>query len=101
MSTEHDPSNPHGPWRDPSLPSGARVTDLGWRMTLAEKVAQLYGVWVGADAEGGGVAPHMHDNLADPVDLDKLISTGLGQLTRPFGTAPVDPALGARSLARA
>ncbi|MEY9835058.1 glycoside hydrolase family 3 N-terminal domain-containing protein [Streptacidiphilus sp. EB103A] len=101
MATEHDPSNPHDPWRDPSLPAGARVADLMGRMTLEEKVAQLYGVWVGADAEGGGVAPHMHDNLADPVDLDKLISTGLGQLTRPFGTAPVDPALGARSLARA
>ncbi|MFC1401059.1 MULTISPECIES: glycoside hydrolase family 3 N-terminal domain-containing protein [Streptacidiphilus] len=101
MATEHDPSHPHGPWRDPSLPAGTRVSDLMARMTLEEKVAQLYGVWVGADAEGGGVAPHMHDNLADPVDLDKLISTGLGQLTRPFGTAPVDPALGARSLARA
>ncbi|WP_042392029.1 beta-glucosidase family protein [Streptacidiphilus carbonis] len=101
MATEHDLSQPLGPWRDPSLPAGTRVADLMARMTLEEKVAQLYGVWVGADAEGGGVAPHMHDNLADPVDLDKLISTGLGQLTRPFGTAPVDPALGARSLARA
>ncbi|HQE47065.1 MAG TPA: glycoside hydrolase family 3 N-terminal domain-containing protein, partial [Rhodoglobus sp.] len=34
-------------------------------------------------------------------DLDALLPHGLGQLTRPFGTAPVDPALGALSLVRA
>ncbi len=38
--------------------------------------------------------------MEDPVDLDALLPTGLGQLTRPFGTVPVDPALGALSLAR-
>ncbi|EFL34310.1 xylan 1,4-beta-xylosidase [Streptomyces viridochromogenes DSM 40736] len=34
-------------------------------------------------------------------DWDELITHGLGQLTRSFGTAPVDPALGAQALARA
>ncbi|WP_232248677.1 beta-xylosidase/alpha-l-arabinosidase [Streptacidiphilus rugosus] len=68
-------------------------------MTLREKLAQLVGVWVGASAEGGEVAPHQHE-LEEPVDLDDLLPHGLGQLTRPFGTAPVDPALGALSLAR-
>jgi beta-xylosidase len=77
-----------------------RVADLISRMTLAEKCGQLYGVWVGADAEGGEVAPHMHENLIEQLDLDALVKSGLGQLTRPFGTAPVDPALGALSLAR-
>ena len=37
---------------------------------------------------------------ATTVDLDELLPHGLGQLTRPFGTAPVDPALGALSLMR-
>ncbi|MFD0573993.1 beta-glucosidase [Kitasatospora gansuensis] len=68
-------------------------------MTLREKTAQLVGVWVGASDEGGEVAPHQHEMEAPP-DLDELLPYGLGQLTRPFGTAPVDPALGALSLLR-
>ncbi|MEU9076352.1 glycoside hydrolase family 3 N-terminal domain-containing protein [Kitasatospora sp. NPDC048538] len=68
-------------------------------MTPREKLAQLVGVWVGASDEGGEVAPHQHD-MEEPPDLDDLLPSGLGQLTRPFGTAPVDPALGALSLAR-
>ncbi|MCF4139938.1 glycoside hydrolase family 3 C-terminal domain-containing protein [Streptomyces sp. Tue 6430] len=94
------------PWRDPDLPAAVRVDDLLSRMTLEEKTAQLYGVWVGAATDGDGVAPHQHDMTADSaVDSadgwDELITRGLGQLTRPFGTAPVDPALGARALAGA
>ncbi|MFC8424868.1 glycoside hydrolase family 3 N-terminal domain-containing protein [Streptomyces sp. NPDC057236] len=88
------------PWRDPALPAAARVDDLLSRMTLEEKTAQLYGVWVGADTDGGGVAPHQHDMTADH-DWDELITLGLGQITRSYGTAPVDPGLGARALARA
>ena len=36
------------PWRDPSRPVAERVADLLGRMTLAEKLAQLGSVWVGA-----------------------------------------------------
>ncbi|MER5897070.1 glycoside hydrolase family 3 N-terminal domain-containing protein [Streptomyces sp. NPDC001876] len=89
-----------GPWRDPSLTPEVRVADLITRMTLEEKAAQLYGIWVGADAEGDGVAPHQND-MVDPVDFEELTTRGLGQLTRPFGTAPVDPGVGAVALARA
>ncbi|MFI6371801.1 glycoside hydrolase family 3 N-terminal domain-containing protein [Streptomyces sp. NPDC050546] len=91
------------PWRDPALPAAARVDDLLSRMTLEEKTAQLYGVWVGASTDGDGVAPHQHDMTVDYSDeaWDELITRGLGQLTRSFGTAPVDPALGVRALARA
>ncbi|GHB03491.1 beta-glucosidase [Streptomyces clavifer] len=89
-----------GPWRDPSLIPEERVADLAARMTLEEKAAQLYGVWVGADADGDGVAPHQND-MVDPVDFEELTTRGLGQLTRPFGTAPVDPGVGAVALARA
>lgn len=87
-------------WRDTTLPVDARVEALMSQMTTAEKVAQLYGVWVGASDDGDDVAPHQHD-LSDDVDLDELLPAGLGQLTRPFGTAPVDPAVGALSLMRA
>lgn len=86
-------------WQDSSLPVAERVEALVNTMTPEEKVAQLYGVWVGAGADGGEVAPHQND-MTDDADLDELLPHGLGQLTRPFGTAPVDAALGAISLAR-
>ncbi|WEO95841.1 glycoside hydrolase family 3 N-terminal domain-containing protein [Streptomyces sp. FXJ1.172] len=91
------------PWRDPALPADARVADLLSRMTLEEKAAQLYGVWVGAATDGDGVAPLQREMAAGPAghDWDELITRGLGQLTRSFGTAPVDPALAAQALARA
>ena len=76
-----------------------RVAELIGAMTTAEKVAQLVGVWVGASADGGEVAPHQNDLNPDP-DLDAILPNGLGQLTRPFGTRPVDAAVGALSLQR-
>src|SRR4051794_14978625 len=88
------------PWRDTSLSPRRRAEDLLGRLSLEEKIGQLYGVWVGADDAGEEVAPHQHDLADVPVDWKGLITQGLGQLTRPFGTAPVDAALGARALAR-
>ncbi|MCO1658291.1 beta-glucosidase family protein [Pseudonocardia humida] len=85
-------------WREPGRDPGERAAALIAEMTPAEKLAQLSGIWVGA-AEAGGVAPHQHDETADPVDLEALLPLGIGQLTRPFGTAPVDPRAGAASVA--
>ncbi len=87
------------PWRDSSLPLAERVEALVAELTLEEKLAQLYGIWVGASDDGADVAPHQHEMSGD-VDLDALLPRGLGQITRSFGTAPVDPAVGAVSLAR-
>lgn len=86
-------------WRDTSKTTAERVEALVAEMTLDEKLAQLYGIWVGAASDGGEVAPHQND-MIDDIDIERLLPTGLGQLTRPFGTAPVDPALGALSLQR-
>ncbi|MEU8949942.1 glycoside hydrolase family 3 N-terminal domain-containing protein [Streptomyces sp. NPDC048489] len=97
MAVETTPAAPL--WNDPNRPPTARVAALMAVMTLEEKTAQLHGVWVGASDQGGEVAPHQHD-MEEAVDLDALMPTGLGQLTRPFGTVPVDPALGALSLHR-
>ncbi|KHL02454.1 beta-xylosidase/alpha-l-arabinosidase [Sinomonas humi] len=88
-----------GPWSDPARPAEERAAALIAELTIEEKVAQLYGVWVGASDQGGEVAPHQHE-MEEGVDFDELLPSGLGQLTRPFGTAPVDPALGALSLMR-
>jgi beta-xylosidase len=86
-------------WQDPSLPADRRAADLLARMTLEEKLAQLASAWPGSDAgDGEDVAPLQHA-VNETVDLDAQIPYGLGQLTRPFGTAPVDPADGAAALA--
>ena len=87
-------------WRDPSAPVEERVAALLAQMTLEEKVAQLYGVWAGVDPDGDDVAPHQHDLVDTELDFATLTQHGLGQLTRPFGTAPVDPTEGAKALAR-
>ncbi|GAA1075911.1 beta-glucosidase family protein [Kitasatospora arboriphila] len=86
-------------WQDTARDPGARADALIAAMTLREKIAQLFGVWVGASDEGGEVAPYQHE-MEEPPALDTLLPHGLGQLTRPFGTAPVDPATGALSLMR-
>ncbi len=86
------------PWRDPQLSPGARAKALIPLMSLEEKIAQLVGVWVGADVSGGPVAPHQ-DEMAEIGPWETIIQHGLGQLTRPFGSAPIDAVAGARSLA--
>ncbi|MEU0877143.1 glycoside hydrolase family 3 N-terminal domain-containing protein [Lentzea sp. NPDC005914] len=96
MTTEA--TTPDERWRDPLVSAAERVRDLMARMTPREKVAQLYGVWVGIDS-GGEVAPHQHDFVAE-LDFDDLQQHGIGQLTRVFGTRPIAPEVGAHSLAR-
>ena len=98
MTVEHNVSDEI--WRDRGATAAERAADLIARMTTREKVAQLYGVWVGIDAAGGDVAPYQHEFASAPADWTTLIRDGIGQLTRPFGTAPVDPVIGARGLAR-
>ncbi|PJE94332.1 glycosyl hydrolase [Streptomyces carminius] len=88
----------HHPWQDTSRPAEERAADLLSRMSLEEKLAQLSSIWPGSEAEGEDVAPFQHE-VSETVDLDGLLPHGLGQLTRPFGTAPVEPAEGARALA--
>ncbi|WP_148573606.1 beta-glucosidase family protein [Nocardioides caldifontis] len=85
-------------WRDPAAPADARVADLVARMTLEEKVAQLSGVW-GVDPDVGDMAPMLRDGMGEMAPWAEVIADGLGQLTRPFGTEPVDPVAGARALA--
>ncbi|OXM69123.1 beta-glucosidase family protein [Amycolatopsis vastitatis] len=97
MTTQ--PTTAEEPWRDPAADPAERVRALMARMTLREKLAQLYGIWVGIDS-AGEVAPHQHDFENPAVDFDDLVRHGIGQLTRVFGTRPVDPVIGARSLAR-
>jgi beta-glucosidase len=85
-------------WQDPDAPVDARVSDLASRMTLPEKVAQLSGLW-GVDPDVGEMAPMLRDGMGRSRPFAEAVADGLGQLTRPFGTAPVEPADGLRALA--
>jgi beta-xylosidase len=88
-------------WRDPARTAGERVADLLRRMTLEEKIAQLGSIWMGASGDGDGVAP-MQDqffDLDDQPPFEELVKNGLGQLTRVFGTRPVEAASGMSALA--
>ncbi|NGO75845.1 glycosyl hydrolase [Streptomyces sp. YC504] len=89
------------PWQDTTLSAHVRAADLLARMTTEEKTAQLSSVWLGADVEteAVAVAPGQHTYVAESAVLDALLPYGLGHLTRPFGTVPVEPAEGAARLA--
>ncbi|GAA0439383.1 glycosyl hydrolase [Acrocarpospora corrugata] len=99
-------------WQDPSLPVADRVDALLDEMTLAEKVAQLGSRWVGNetlathqpdpdDAGTHNVAP-LQDVLAAAGKLafEEAIRSGLGHLTRVYGSRPVTPEEGVAELAR-
>jgi beta-xylosidase len=90
------------PWQDPTAAVADRVADLLARMTLDEKAAQLIGIWLrpGADADGDGVAPMQGALDHGPSSVAELVSDGVGQLTRVFGTAPLAPAAGVAAMAR-
>jgi len=79
----------------------SRIAELIARMTLEEKLAQLVGLWEGrgGSGEGGDVAPMQDAMQGEDAGFEAFAANGLGQLTRPFGTAPVDPEEGARALA--
>lgn len=86
------------PWADPACPRDDRVEALLAEMTLEEKLAQLGSAWPGVERVSGNVAP-MQDVFARHTDFSQARKDGLGHLTRPFGTKPVDPSEGARHLA--
>lgn len=70
-------------------------------MTIEEKAAQLVGVWVNASTDGDSVAPLQSQMAGDARSWEDMISQGLGQITRMYGTTPLEPDAGARRLAAA
>ncbi|OAE00954.1 glycoside hydrolase family 3 N-terminal domain-containing protein [Arthrobacter sp. OY3WO11] len=86
-----------------SVPGGGSdaVERLIREMTLEEKLAQLAGVWVNASTDGDSVAPLQNEMAGDGRSWEEVISNGLGQITRMYGTVPVEPLEGARRLAAA
>jgi beta-glucosidase len=79
--------------------TAASIDDLLARLTLRQKVAQLTSVWVMIDA-AGEVAPYQ-GNFAQGSEgrpVTEQLRHGIGQLTRPFGSAPVTPREGIAAL---
>ncbi|KQV69548.1 beta-glucosidase [Nocardioides sp. Root122] len=79
-------------WQDPTARVEDRVDDLVARMTLTEKVGQLASIWLVPD-DAGDMAPMQGAATSVPT-WEAAIADGLGHLTRPFGSAPVDPETG-------
>ncbi|MFJ5544259.1 beta-xylosidase/alpha-l-arabinosidase [Micromonospora chalcea] len=79
--SDHDRSDGHD--------AETRVRELLARMTIEEKIAQLVGFWEKEDGEA--VAP-LQGEFGDTGRLEDFSRHGLGHLTRPYGTRPVDSA---------
>ncbi|MFL6127542.1 MAG: glycoside hydrolase family 3 N-terminal domain-containing protein [Mycobacteriales bacterium] len=111
------PDRGNAAWQDTTLPVEDRVERLLAEMTLEEKVAQLGSRWVGNDMHAGDADPDrgpaadpdanlivapMQDVFAagEALTLQEASRHGLGQLTRPYGSAPVTAADGAAELVR-
>lgn len=71
----------------PAAPS-ERVRALLSDMTLDEKLAQLVGYWVD---KGDEVVAPMAGEMGNPGAYEEITANGLGQLTRVYGTRPVEP----------
>lgn len=87
------------PYQNSQLPIAQRVADLLERMTLEEKIAQMYSHWLILSADGHHrVRTDAFAQSATPEDLEQMLKRGVGQITRPLGTHPVDPKEGVRAL---
>jgi beta-glucosidase len=101
------------PWHEPALSVAERVELILAQMTFEEKIAQLGSRWVGNDMQDDGaqaqldpdetlnVAP-MQDVFASSgtISLEDAARSGLGHLTRVYGSYPLSPAEGAAEVVR-
>ncbi|NQX17481.1 glycoside hydrolase family 3 N-terminal domain-containing protein [Rathayibacter sp. VKM Ac-2857] len=83
----HRTDKNESPTTETPAPS-ARVADLIGRMTLEEKLTQLVGYWVD---QGGEVVAPLAGEMATSTGYADATREGIGQLTRVYGTRPVDP----------
>lgn len=80
-----------------SRPTGVseRVRNLTAGMSTEEKLAQLVGYWID---QGDEVVAPMAGEMATSTRYEDASAHGIGQLTRVYGTRPVDPIERARWL---
>ncbi|NBZ88950.1 glycoside hydrolase family 3 N-terminal domain-containing protein [Stagnihabitans tardus] len=89
------------PYQNPNAPIETRVEDLLARMTPEEKFAQMHAMWLILDEEGNHkVRGDAFIKGTEAETLRQRLLLGLGQITRPLGTAAVEPRKGVRALNR-
>ena len=87
------------PYKDSQLSIAKRVADLLERMTLPEKIAQMYAHWLILSPDGNHrIRTDAFCQAATSEDLMEMLKLGVGQITRPLGTHPVEPKEGVRAL---
>jgi beta-xylosidase len=87
------------PYQNSELSLRERVSDLLGRMTLAEKIAQMYAHWLILSPDGNHrIRTDAFAQTATTDDLKEKLRLGVGQITRPLGTHPVPPKEGVRAL---
>jgi beta-xylosidase len=90
---------PTYPYQDSQLPIAERVSDLLGRMTLAEKIGQTYAHWLLLSPDGNHrIRTDAFAQAATTDDLKEKLRLGVGQITRPLGSHPVNPKEGVRAL---
>lgn len=88
-------------YKDASHSPEQRAADLLALMTIDEKIAQMHAFWLLLSADGDHrVREDSFTGSSDPAKLQRMLAYGLGQITRPLGSRPVDPKEGVRALNR-
>ncbi|MCJ1675526.1 glycoside hydrolase family 3 C-terminal domain-containing protein [Rathayibacter sp. VKM Ac-2929] len=80
-------------WKDTSSTPAERAASLVQQMTLREKLQQIGSTWPGSEDLEEAVAP-LQETHEMALPFEEAIIDGIGHITRPFGTAPVEPAAG-------
>lgn len=86
-------------WNDRSLSTEQRVDALLAELSLEEKAAQLGSYWKRptlGDAEGFAPMQSTFEEGRDP--FEAAVQSGLGHLTRPYGSAPLEGEEGVQNL---
>jgi beta-xylosidase len=79
-----------------------RARQLVRKMTVKEKVAQLFSVWLTIEEDGSFTFRKAHDGFIEESSADpgSVLRNGIGQITRPLGTRPVEARSCVRGLNR-
>jgi beta-xylosidase len=87
------------PYKDSRLPIEERVSDLLGRMTLTEKIGQMYSHWLILSADGEHrMREDAFSQRTTGEAFKEMLKAGMGQITRPLGTHPVNAKEGVRAL---
>ena len=72
------------------------------KMTLEEKAAQLYSVWLKIDDDGSAFMKVLNNykQEAGTEEPFEYLKNGIGQITRPLGSQNIDPLTGVKTLNR-